>query len=174
LEGPCDKDLVVAARQGDRAAYANLVRRHYKAVFLVCVGVLGNVHDSEDAAQDAMFKGFEKIRQLRQADQFGHWIITIARNVSINLLRKRSTAGRVLEQTAPSQGWREGTTEDVREAVAKLPCELRLPLVMYYFDGRSVKTVAEKLNVSTSGVYAKLRMAIRELHEILTVPGETS
>jgi DNA-directed RNA polymerase specialized sigma subunit len=43
---------------------------------------------------------------------------------------------------------------------------------MYYYDGRSVKTVAERLEISTSGVYGKLRAALRELHETLTARGD--
>ena len=57
--------------------------------------------------------------------------------------------------------------------MARLPGDLRLPLVMYYFDGQNVKTVAEKLEISTSGVYQKLRAAIKELHEVLTAQGDT-
>ena len=63
--------------------------------------------------------------------------------------------------------------EELREAVARLPWDLRLPLVMYYFDGRSVKAVARALEMSTSGVYLKLRTAIGQLHDILTQQGET-
>jgi hypothetical protein len=43
---------------------------------------------------------------------------------------------------------------------------------MYYFDRQSVKAVAERLNMSTSGVYLKLRTAIGQLHEILVKQGE--
>jgi DNA-directed RNA polymerase specialized sigma subunit len=45
---------------------------------------------------------------------------------------------------------------------------------MYYFDGQDVKTVARKLEISTSGVYQKLRAAIKELHDRLTTQGERS
>lgn len=168
-----DTDLVVAACQGERSAYAALVRRHYNQVFLVCLGVIGNVHDAEDVAQDAMIKGFEKIRQLRDADQFGHWIVKIARNLGINHLRRRAAAERQAGQRRDEpDGGRQTLADDLHQAVARLPWDLRLPLVMYYFDGRSVKNVAETLNVSPSGVYLKLRMALRELHEILTAQGE--
>jgi RNA polymerase sigma factor (sigma-70 family) len=163
----------MAVCRGDRTAYAPLVRRHYKHVLLVCIGVLGNVHDAEDVAQDAMIKGLEKIRQLKDRDQFGHWVVRIARNLSINFLRRKDVADRVVERATPDSHAEGGSTEDLQAAVARLPLDLRLPLVMYYFDGRSVKTVAEKLNVSTSGVYSRLRTAIQELHEILTKPGET-
>jgi len=174
LDERSDNDLVMASSRGDRTAYAVLVRRHYNRTFLVCLGVLGHVHDAEDVAQDTMIKGFERIRQLRTGSQFGAWVGAIAKNLSINLLRKRKMTERALN-AEESLRRREGrpACEDLREAVARLPWDLRLPLVMYYFDGQNVKTVAEKLEISTSGVYQRLRTAIQELHEILTTQGDT-
>jgi len=174
LDGRCDKDLVMASCRGDRSAYADLVRRHYNHVFLVCLGVLSNVHDAEDVAQDATIKGFERIRQLRDGSQFGAWVGKIARNLSINVLRKRQAVERTVGDKNHAERPRaESAHEGLHGAIAQLPCDLRLPLVMYYFDGRSVKTVARKLDISTSGVYLKLRTAIKELHEILAAQGET-
>lgn len=169
-----DRDLVTASCKGDRTAYAGLVRRHYDHVFLVCLGVLGNTHDAEDVAQDAMLKGFEQIRQLRDGDQFAGWVVAIARNLSINLLRRRKVADKAFDGERPAeQSVGEAGHEDLQRAVARLPQDLRLPLVMYYFDGQDVKTVARTLEISTSGVYLKLRTAIRELHEMLTAQGDT-
>ena len=168
-----DIDLVGATRQGDRAAYAVLVRRYYSQVFLVCLGVLGNTHDAEDVAQDAMLKGLEKIRQLRDAGQFGHWIVKVAKNLSINSVRKRAATERATDRKYDVSSGATTATDDLQQAVARLPWDLRLPLVMYYLDGRSVKNVAETLDMSTSGVYAKLRTALKELHDILTASGET-
>jgi RNA polymerase sigma-70 factor (ECF subfamily) len=173
LDERSDTDLVMAVRRGERAAYAVLVRRHYNRVFLVCLGVVGSVHDAEDVAQDAMVRGLEKIRQLRDADQFGHWIVKIAHNLSVNCLRKRAAAQRLAGHGHEEAREQAAPTEDLQRAVARLRLDLRLPLVMYYFDGRSVKSVAEALDISTSGVYSKLRTALRELHEILTAQGET-
>lgn len=169
-----DRELALASYQGDRTAYALLVRRHYKPVFLVCLGVLGNVHDAEDVAQDAMLRAFQQIGQLRDSSQFGGWIAAIARNLSINQLRKRKAAAKAPETERPAGHERpESPYEDLEQAMARLPSDLRLPLVMYYFDGQNVKTVARKLEISTSGVYQKLRTAIRQLHEILTAQGDT-
>jgi len=174
LDERSDRELALASHQGDRSAYTLLVRRHYKPVFLACLGVLGNVHDAEDAAQDAMLKGFERIRQLRDGAQFGGWIVAIARNVSVNLLRKRKAIHKPLGmEMAPEPHRPEPGHEDLTQAVARLPWDLRLPLVMYYFDGQDVKTVAQKLEISPSGVYQKLRTALQELHEILTAQGDT-
>ena len=169
-----DKEITWASHQGDRTAYAVLVQRHYKSAFLVSLGVLGNVHDAEDVAQETMIKGFERLRQLRDGSQFGGWIVAIARNLSINLLRKRKTAARAPVPDRSSEPQQtESRHEGLQQAVARLPWDLRLPLVMYYFDGQDVKAVAAKLAISTSGVYLKLRTAIKELHEILTAQGDT-
>jgi len=121
-----------------------------------------------------MLKGFERIRQLRDGTQFAGWIVAIARNLSINQLRKRKATARIVvaERLREPPGHDAGH-EDLRQAVAQLPWDLRLPLVMYYFDGQDVKTVAATLRLSTSGVYQKLRTAIRELHQILTAQGDT-
>ena len=172
MEPRSDIELVGAVCHGDNSAYAELVRRHYHHVFLACLGVLGNVHDAEDVAQDAMIAGFQKIRQLREPGQFGRWVVTIARNLSINFVRRKTAAERAVDRKRAEPRPADQGNERLERAVAQLPVELRTPLVMYYFDGRSVKTVAETLDISTSGVYAKLRTAIRELHEILTASGE--
>jgi len=168
-----DENLVVAARTGDSGAYATLVRRHYKHVFLVCLGVLGNAHDAEDIAQDAMLKAFEQIRKLRDGAQFGRWVAKIARNLCLNLVSRRKRATKAIERkiTQPIQNVTEN--DNLQQAIGKLSQEFRLPLVMYYFDGQSVKTVAERLNMSTSGVYLRLRTAIEQLHELLLEQGET-
>lgn len=168
-----DENLVFACRAGDRSAYAALVRRHYKHVFLVCVCILGNAHDAEDIAQDAMLKAFEQIRKLRDGAQFGRWVAKIARNLCFNLVRRRMYARKAIEQKMAQPTQNPTENDNLQQAIEKLSQEFRLPLVMYYFDGQSVKTVAERLNMSTSGVYTKLRTATRQLHEILVKQGET-
>ena len=167
-----DKNLVAASQVGDKTAYALLVKRYYKQVFLVSMGVLGNVHDAEDVAQDAMLKGFLQIRRLRDADRFGPWIVKIAKNMCINLARKRKRTRALVEERASWPQQTAAGNDNLQRAIQKLPKDIRLPLVMYYFDGQSVKAVAEKLNVSAPGVYVKLRTAIKRLHELLVSQGD--
>ena len=175
-----DENLVADSCAGDKKAYALLVKRHYKYVFLACMGVLGNVHDAEDAAQEAMLKGFVRIRSLRDGSQFGAWITKIAKNSCINFIRRqkrtqRATekrAQRAIEEKARQPGQTATRNDELQSAIKKLTKEARLPLVMYYFDGQSVKTVAQKLNISQSGVYLKLRAAIKELHGLLVAQGD--
>ena len=91
-----DDILVAASRRGDKSAYALLVKRHYRHVFAVCLGVLGNVDDAEDISQDAMLKGFLKIRKLCSDEQFDQWILRIAKNLCIDFLSLHDSTGLVL------------------------------------------------------------------------------
>jgi RNA polymerase sigma-70 factor (ECF subfamily) len=137
------------------------------------LGILGNAHDAEDMAQDAMIKAFEQIRRLRNGAQFGRWVAKIAKNLCLNLVRRRRYAKKAVEQKNAQLTQNATENDNLQQAIEKLPIEFRLPLVMYYFDGQSVNTVAERLNMSTSGVYLKLRTAKKQLHEILVKQGET-
>jgi DNA-directed RNA polymerase specialized sigma24 family protein len=53
-----------------------------------------------------------------------------------------------------------------------LPQELRLPLLMFYFDGRNAKGIAASMNISHSGACQRLRMARQQLHQLLTERGQ--
>jgi RNA polymerase sigma-70 factor (ECF subfamily) len=167
LDGRSDKNLVIASGKGDRRAYALLIERYYRQVFLVCIGTLGNVHDAEDMAQEAMLQGFVQIRQLRDGSQFGSWVLRIARNMCVNLARRRERAARAVVEKAMQRKQTPARNDNLQQAIERLPEAIRLPLIMYYFNGQSVKMVADKLNISRPGVYLKLRAATKRLHELL-------
>ncbi len=167
-----DENLVAASCKGDKSAYALLVERYYKRIFLICLGIVGNVHDAEDVAQESILKGFLEMSTLRDSSRFGPWIIKIARSLCINFVRRKQRGRRILEKKAARTNGQSGLNYNLQQAIEKLPMEIRLPLVMYYFDGQSVQKVADNLDMSTSAVYSKLRDAITELHRLLVVQGD--
>ena len=168
MKARSDETVVRACRQGDKAAYAVLVRKHYRHVFALCLGVLGDAHDAEDMAQEAMLRGMLKIRKLSRGERFEAWILQIAKNLSIDFLRKQKRL-RPLAAEQPAEPLpRANENHDLQQAIRRLPQELRLPLTMYYFDQRSAKTIAEKLNISHSGACQRIRAARKQLHHLLT------
>jgi RNA polymerase sigma-70 factor, ECF subfamily len=174
LDSSMDKTLVAAACGGDRQAYAELIRLHYKPVFLACLGILGSTFDAEDVAQATFLKGFTEIRRLRDGAQFRAWIMRIARNESINLLRKRQRMVHLMENLVlPSAGQEATHTIDLDRALARLPEPLRSPLVMYYLDGQDVQKVAKQLKMSASNVYQRLRTGLQQLHQYLVEQGDS-
>jgi RNA polymerase sigma-70 factor (ECF subfamily) len=172
LDGRSDENLVMASRNGDKSAYAQLIRRHYKHVFIVCLGVTGHVDDAEDITQEAMLTGFTKLKTLRNSSQFRPWIAKIAKNMSLNLARRNRRSQQIIRDKAISQVDAERQNKRLQHAIERLPLEIRQPLVMYYFDDRSVQSVADDLDISTSAVYSRLRSAIRELHRLLAGQGD--
>lgn len=173
MDGSMDKTRVAAACSGDKQAYAELIRLHYKAVFLTCLGILGQPCDAEDVAQEVLIKGFTEIYRLRDGAQFGCWIIRIAKNESINFLRKRQRMARSEDDRVSPPSEKEiAHSIDLDRALARLPETLRLPLVMYYLNGQNVKRVADRLGMSASNVYQRLRMGLQELHRLLVEQGD--
>ncbi len=185
MNGMMDEALVAQCQRGTREAYAELVRRHSRLVFAVCLGILGNVSDSEDAAQEALIRGFTSIGGLRQGTLFSAWITRIARNHCVDLLREtarrrellvrelgRSAAGSeppALFQDSSRRHNRGGDQryDGLRSALDQLYENYRVPLMLYYFEGRSTQKVAEALGISEAGVLTRLSRARKELRKKL-------
>ncbi len=163
-----NESVIRTCQQDDKAAYEVLVKRHYRHVFALCLGVLANVHDAEDIAQETMIKGFLKIKRLRNGDQFEAWILRIAKNLCLDFLRRQKRIKAVAAGKPTQSGHKAGENENLQQAVRMLPRELRVPLTMFYFDGKNAKNIAEKLNISHSGACQRIRAARQQLHELLT------
>jgi len=165
--------LVAASRGGDREAYATLVRRHTRIVFAVCYGILGNVSDAEDAAQEVCLKAMTKLDELHDGERFAAWISQIARNHCRDLLRARKRHREILHQRSADLETRDsGDFSDLHAALAKLSEDYRLPLMLYYFDGQSTKSVAEALDLSQGGACTRLCRARKELRRLLERQGD--
>jgi RNA polymerase sigma-70 factor (ECF subfamily) len=166
-----DENMVRACQQGDTSAYAGLVQRHYRHVFALSLGLLANVHDAEDVAQDAMLKGLQSIGRLAQPGHFESWVLRIAKNLCVDLLRRRQRIkahGAELEAEQPASA---NESHDLEQALRKLPQELRLPLTLFYFEHKDAASIARQLEISPSLTYDRLRAARQELHKLLTERG---
>jgi len=168
LNARLDNSVIRACQKGDKAALAVLVKGYYQGVFALCLGMLGNVHDAEDATQEAMLKGLARIKKLRKSDQFEPWILQIARNLCIDFLRRRKRIRAPGVKEPRLSDSHNSDHDDLERAIRRLPQELRVPLTMFYFNGKNAKTIADKLNISHSGACQKIREARRQLHELLT------
>jgi len=161
-------DQTAASETTDQTPHEQFVRRYYEYVFAVCYGILVNVHDAEDATQETMLRGLARAAPRMAPEQAGPWIVRVARNLCIDRLRRRKRGGPPAELSSPPSRQDQSAQQNLELAIQRLPVELRVPLLMYYFDGRSAKTIAANLHISHSGVCQRLRLARRQLHELLT------
>ncbi len=162
-----DEYLVTASRDGDRQAFAGLVRRHSRRVYAVCIGILGNTTDSDDIAQETFVKGFSSIGALRSGESFGPWITHIARNLCRDHIRVRARRRELLEERMKDPQPDADDYSALHEALAELPEQYRTPLMLFYFDGKSAKKLSEELEISHAGACTRLSRARRKLRRIL-------
>src|SRR5260370_5535571 len=85
-----DLDLVHASKNGDAAAFEQLVKRYDRRLLRISQTVTRNREDSEDAVQEALLKAFQNLADFREDSQFSTWLIRITVNQSLMKLRKRT------------------------------------------------------------------------------------
>jgi len=167
LDPSPDRESNRTGAGSERDAYGELVSAHSRRVFAVCLGMVGTFEDAEDMAQETFIRGYRRLGELRDREKFGAWIVQIARNACHDHLR-RSKRIRDKQHQIPQRLVVDAEDHDLRDAVARLPEDYRLPLVLYYFDGHSTESVAATLGLSPAGVATRLCRARRELRRMLS------
>jgi len=155
-----DGTLVARARQGDAAAFEALVRRHYRAAYVVALAVLGARADAEDACQDAWIQALKKLDSCRRPERFRHWLLQIARNRARNLLAaRRVRAAQPLDASAaehaasPAAGPGEdlaqrGLRTELERALAAVSEIQRAIVLLHDLEGWTHRAIADYLGVS--------------------------
>ena len=89
---PSDEALLAAHLRGDPRAFGELVARHERRIYGLCLRILGNREDAEDAAQEAFLAALRKAASFRKAAAFSTWLYRIAVNAATDQARRRGRA----------------------------------------------------------------------------------
>jgi RNA polymerase sigma-70 factor (ECF subfamily) len=84
-----DAGLIEQTLQGNESAFAELVRRYQAAVWGTVHRILGRSSEDEDAVQEVFLRAFSSLRKFDPKYPFGPWILRIAANYCIDLLRRK-------------------------------------------------------------------------------------
>jgi RNA polymerase sigma-70 factor, ECF subfamily len=87
-----DETLLAAHLRGDPRAFGELVGRHERRVYGLCLRILGSREDAEDATQEAFLAALRKAASFRQAAAFSTWLYRIAVNAATDQARRRARA----------------------------------------------------------------------------------
>ena len=98
-----DAELVARARNGDHAAFGDLVDRHRTAVYRAALAALRSHAEAEDAAQDAFVLAWRRLGSFRGDASFKTWLLTIAWHQAIN--RRRGLLGRWRQMISFDDAW---------------------------------------------------------------------
>lgn len=181
-----DLELVHASKNGDVAAFEQLVKRYDRRLLRIAQHVTHNREDSQDAVQEAFLKAYQNLGQFREDSQFSTWLIRITVNQSLMKLRKQRTMKEVsLDEDFETEGsvfplevadWAPNPEQryrasELRKILSRTLEQLRPPLravfVLRDIDGLSIDQTAAVLNLTHTAVKARLWRARLQLRDRL-------
>ncbi len=179
-------DLILRCQVGlrpDRAAFAELLRRHQTQVDRVLYHLAPDWSDRADLAQEVWIRVYRSISRLQEPTKFRGWLSRIATNLFYDELRKRKRVASPLSLDAPrsledgEMDWEiasntpspdeQMTTrefyEQLREAIADLPEAFRTTIILREIEGLSYEEIAELTGVSLGTVKSRIARARSKL-----------
>ena len=179
--------LARSAARGDKQAFARLVELHKRAVYGLSLRLLADAEEARDAAQEAFARAYASLAAYDAAQPFAPWVLRIARNHCLDVLRRRLPARQRVELDAdPREGVPEHldlpdtaappadealeraqlkTTLDA--AVAALPENYREAVHLFHVEQLSYKEIAATMDVPIGTVMTWLHRARGRLREAL-------
>ncbi len=166
VEGrPRGAELVLAARAGDRDAFDELYRSHWRLVRAILLARLPRP-DAEDLAQEVFLAAWEKLGDLRDPEGFGGWVAAIARNRAASHARSRPRSV-PLPEDLPGGARADEGPEAVLAAIRLLPEAYRDPLVLRLVEGMSGPEIARETGLTEGSVRVNLHRGFAKLRELL-------
>jgi RNA polymerase sigma-70 factor, ECF subfamily len=181
-----DLTLVHACKNGDAAAFEQLVGRYDGRLFRIAQYITHNREDAQDAVQESFLKVFGKLTQFRENSQFSTWLTRITVNESLTRLRKRVGGEVSIDEDFQSEGhaapfeftdWSPDPYElyggselrkILRSELQELQPALMVVFVLRDIEGLSTEQTAEALELTPVAVKARLWRARLRLRERLS------
>jgi len=182
MEGDVVAD-VHRSMSGDRRAFERLIRRYGDPVRGFLLRMVGDFHAAQDLAQETFLKAYTSLGNLDRPHRFRAWLFRIAFHVAVDFRRSRAPSevsldslagGSVADSREPGQrriedeDERTKLFEDVVQALATLPEQYGLPMVLRYLQQRSHVEMARLLDLSLSNVKVRLHRARRMMRSRVT------
>jgi RNA polymerase sigma-70 factor (ECF subfamily) len=180
-----DASLAIAASRGDRQAFARLVEENKRSVYGLCVRLLSDPEEARDAAQEAFTRAYASIEGYDLDQPFAPWVLRIARNLCLDILRRRIPARARVELDAddedgPPRELADGSSERaddaiqrvqtrlaLEKAVAALPPNYREVVHLFHVEQLSYKEIAATMGIPMGTVMTWLHRARAQLRTLL-------
>jgi RNA polymerase sigma-70 factor, ECF subfamily len=168
-----DRDLVEAARRGDREAYADLIRARGDRLFALAQRILRDVDRAEDAIQDALVIAWRDLPGLRDPDRFDAWLHRlVVRSCVREAMRERRLVANLrvlpLDLPAPQDELLSYADRDQLErGFRRLDPQQRVILVLRHFAGFEPAEIADILGIPAGTARSRLHHAHRAMRAAL-------
>lgn len=171
--------LIEAAKEGDRSAFDEIVRRTYRDVYSLAVRLTGDEEDASDVVQEVYVRAYKAIRRFRGDAAITTWLYRICANCSATFLRKRTRQRHdsldddtPVADVSPSndpvlQAEASLARTAIDAAISQLPERLRAVVVLRDIYDLSHHEIAEQLDITESAAKVRLHRARRKLVALL-------
>lgn len=179
--------LVSRARQGDLAAYDDLVRRYQERIYATVYHMTSNHEDANDLAQEAFIKAFHALKSFKGGSSFYTWVYRIAVNKTINFLKQRKNKAQISlddldfnaehdpdlvalisEKTPRRDVNLAELQEKLNIAMQKLSEPHRLVVTLHDVQGLSHEEIAKIMDCNIGTVRSRLFYARQQLQAYLS------
>jgi RNA polymerase sigma-70 factor (ECF subfamily) len=179
MEEPDLESLVERARGRDAEALGEIYRRYVRRVFGLCRCMLESRESAEDATSRVFLKLQRSMTSYDGSIPFARWLLKVTGNQCIDSLRRQERQAIEVEDAAavvdrastePSPLGVVISSEErtqVRDAIAKLPQNYRVPLVLRYYSELSYDEIAQQLGLQRNNVAVLIFRAKQELRRTL-------
>jgi RNA polymerase sigma-70 factor (ECF subfamily) len=182
MEGPELESVIERAKGRDAEALAEIYRLYRRRVFGLCRYLLGSRESAEDAAGEVFLKLQRSITSYDGSIPFPRWLLRVAGNQCIDALRRRKRGQQVIAELEEEAAAVEAPSQEpsplhavlgaeeraqVRDAIARLPENYRMPLVLRYYGELSYDEIAQQLGLQRNYVAALIFRAKQELRRKL-------
>ncbi len=177
------QELIERVSKGDREAFAELVGRYKRKVYSIAYRMLGNHLDADEVTQETFVRIYEKRRELKSVSYVSSFILRIATNYSIDLIRRRQKKFIPVDELAfqpdiqkelsekilaPDRKMENSEILDViKEGIQKLPPRQKATIVLHDLEGYSKPEIAEALGCPQATVRSNLHIARNKLRRWL-------
>ncbi len=146
-----------------REELAAFYERHFGMVYQICLLMMKNTHDAEDAAQNVFRKAMEQTQPFRDPEHEKAWLIVTAKNECRNQLKHWWRSRRSDSEALESLTWEQPEDRQVWDQVAALSKPHRLVLYLHYYQGYTTGEIAGILGENSSTVRSRLVQARKKL-----------
>ncbi len=170
-----DLQLLQDFRAGDLQAFEHLYQRYRQSLFLFLMRRGHRQVEAEELFHDCWLRVIDH-QQGFTGNQFRAWLYTIARNLSIDAMRKQqpqaldeSTAESPALQSPSTQQVTEGVdcVELIKRSVAELPLEQRDVFLLQHEAGLSLPQIADIMQLGRETVKSRVRYAMQKLRQLM-------
>jgi len=170
--GPDEQNLIARAKAGDRAAYERLLSPATRSATRLAFAMLRDRSEAEDVFQESALRAWRRLRNLREGSRFEPWFIGIVANQCREVRRARwwqlvrlPDVDRL--DSLDEAAWLEG--EDLRRAIARLPHDQRVTVLLHIQLDMPPTDVAAALGLKPTGVKTRINRALKRLRPSLVV-----